>query len=151
VRIGTSKVSKSRRAQSHPSVGTGGRDRESIGVSEVQESRDLRPFESRNTDEVLAMDFRVDTCQKIREESGFGVSGILKYIRKRCIRNRKTPKCDIPTGQRNSVGHSGISGGQVARLIGFEVREKISPENFGIRIRDPAKSKVPTGKSSIGV
>jgi hypothetical protein len=46
-------------------------------------------------------------------------------------------------------GHSGISGGQVAYCIG--VREKVSPENFGIRIHDPMKSEVLTRKSSIGV
>jgi hypothetical protein len=37
----------------------------------------------------------------------------------------------------------------VAYHIG--VREKVSPKNFGIRIRDPAKSEVPTRRSSIGV
>jgi hypothetical protein len=31
------------------------------------------------------------------------------------------------------------------------VREKVSPENIGIRIRDPARSDVPTRKPSIGV
>jgi hypothetical protein len=46
-------------------------------------------------------------------------------------------------------GHSGISGGQVVYHIG--VREKVSPGNIGIRIRDPARSDVPTRKPSIGV
>jgi hypothetical protein len=63
--------------------------------------------------------------------------------------NRETLKCDILTGQRNSVGHSGISGGQVAYHI--RVREKVCPENIGIRTRDPVKSDVPTRKSSIDV
>jgi hypothetical protein len=39
VRVGTSEVSKSRRVQSRPSVGTGGRDRESIGIPEIQKTR----------------------------------------------------------------------------------------------------------------
>jgi hypothetical protein len=35
-----------------------------------------------------------------------------------------------------------VSGGQVAYHIGD--REKVSPESFGIRIRDPANSEIPT-------
>jgi hypothetical protein len=46
-------------------------------------------------------------------------------------------------------GHSGVIGGQVAYCIG--VREKVSPENFGIRIRDPAKSEILIREPSIGV
>jgi hypothetical protein len=37
----------------------------------------------------------------------------------------------------------------VAHCIG--VREKVSPETFGIRICDPVKSEVPMRKLSIGV
>jgi hypothetical protein len=35
-----------------------------------------------------------------------------------------------------------VSGGQVAYHIGD--REKVSPESFGIRIRDPTNSEIPT-------
>jgi hypothetical protein len=48
-------------------------DIEALGF---QNSRDLILFRSRNTDEVLAVDLRADTHHRIREESGFGISGM---------------------------------------------------------------------------
>jgi hypothetical protein len=48
-----------------------------IEASGFQKSRDLGLFKSRNIDEVLAVDLKVDTRQKIREETGFSILGIL--------------------------------------------------------------------------
>jgi hypothetical protein len=48
------------------------------------------------------------------------------------------------------VGHSRISGGQVAHRIG--IREKESPETFGFRICDLAKPEIPievTGREKV--
>jgi hypothetical protein len=50
---------------SRPSVGTRGRDREPIGISEIWKARVRGPFESRNSERILAVDLRKDACRVI--------------------------------------------------------------------------------------
>jgi hypothetical protein len=48
-----------------PSVGTRGRDREPIGISNIWKARVRGPFESRNSERILAVDLRKDACRVI--------------------------------------------------------------------------------------
>jgi hypothetical protein len=50
---------------SRPSVGTRGQDQKPIGILDIWKARLRGPFESRNSERILAMDLGKDACRVI--------------------------------------------------------------------------------------
>jgi hypothetical protein len=74
------------------------------------------------------------------KKSGFDNSGVLRT--RKLLHSGIAISRNAISRQLKERGATGISGGQVALVIG--VRGKESPETLDIRIRDIAKSEIPT-------